>query len=154
MLYLDMADYTFTWDDTAGEPGPDCRLELWAARSLDGGQSWIDRQRLLDGYNANFFGFIQTHDGRLVASVERLVRQPGRWIACSLISDDDGQSWRLSNLIDLGGHGHHDGALEPTLEELSDGRLLMLIRTNWDRFLAGNVRGRRALLAHDLSMSD
>jgi predicted neuraminidase len=55
-----------------------------------------------------------------------------------LISDDDGQSWLRSNLIDLGGHGHHDGATEPTVVELSDGRLMMLIRTNlgffWQAF--------------------
>jgi predicted neuraminidase len=34
----------------------------------------------------------------------------------------------------LGGHGHHDGAVEPAVAELSDGRLLMLIRTSLDRF--------------------
>jgi predicted neuraminidase len=69
-----------------------------------------------------------------VASVEHLVRNPGHWVACSLSSDDEGKTWRQSNLIDLGGHGHHDGATEPTMAELSDGRLLMLIRTNLDRF--------------------
>jgi hypothetical protein len=51
-------------------------------------------------------------------------------VVCSFISDNDGKSWLRSNFIDLGGHGHHDGATEPTVAELSDGRLLMLIRTN------------------------
>lgn len=134
VVYLDCTTQQFTWDEKAGEPKDDCRLELWAIRSLDGGKTWIDRQRLLDGYNANFFGFIQTRTGRLVASAEHLVRNPGRWVSCSLSSDDDGKTWKRSNLIDLGGHGHHDGATEPTIAELSDGRLLMLIRTNLDRF--------------------
>ena len=134
MVYLEMADYTFAWDDAAGEPGLGCKLELWAARSLDGGKTWTDRQRLLDGYNANFFGFIQTRAGRLVASVEHLETHPGRWVVCSFGSDDDGRTWQRSNMVDLGGHGHHDGATEPTLAELGDGRVLMLIRTNWDRF--------------------
>ena len=58
-----------------------------------------------------------------------IVRNPGRYAACSLISDDEGKTWKRSNLIDLGGHGHHSGAMEPTVAELSDGRLLMLIRT-------------------------
>ena len=134
MVYLDLANCKFSWDDEIGEPKDDCRMELWAIRSLDGGKTWIDRQRLLDGYNANFFGFIQTRAGRLVATVEHLVTCPARWVVCSFISDDEGGTWQRSNLIDLGGHGHHDGATEPTVAELSDGRLLMLIRTNLDRF--------------------
>ena len=134
MVYLDLANYKFTWDDEAGEPGEDCGLELWAVRSLDGGKTWVDRRRLLGGYNANFFGCIRLRTGRLVVVAEHLVTGPGHWVACSLVSDDDGQTWQRSNLIDIGGHGHHDGAMEPTVAELSDGRLLMLIRTNLDRF--------------------
>ncbi|MGC9004321.1 MAG: sialidase family protein [bacterium] len=57
-----------------------------------------------------------------------------RWVSLSVYSDDEGKTWRKSNLIDLGGQGHHDGALEPTLVELKDGKLLMFIRTNLDRF--------------------
>ena len=120
--------------DTIDQPKDDCRLEIWAIRSLDGGKTWIDRQRILEGYNPNFFGFIQTRSGRLVATVPHLVPDPGRYVACSLTSDDDGKTWKRSNLIDLGGHGDHSGAMEPTVAELSDGRLLMLIRTHWGRF--------------------
>jgi hypothetical protein len=134
MVFLDLADYTFAWNDASGEPEPGCRLELAAIRSLDGGRTWVERQTLLDGYNANFFGFIRTRTGRLVAVAEHLVPDPGRWVVCSFISDDDGAHWQRSNLVDLGGHGHHDGATEPTVAELADGRLLMLIRTNLDRF--------------------
>lgn len=134
MLYLNMADWTFAWDDAVGEPKAGCRLELWSIRSADGGATWTDRQRVLDGYNANFFGFIETGSGRLVASVEHLVTNPAHWVALSLFSDDAGKTWSRSNLIDLGGHGHHDGATEPTLVERRDGRLLMLIRTGLDRF--------------------
>ena len=94
----------------------------------------MDRQRLLDGYNADFMGFIQTRSGRVVVTVEHLVSDPWRWVVCSFISDDDGKTWTRSNWIDLGGHGHHDGAVEPAVAELSDGRLLMLIRTSLDRF--------------------
>ena len=87
----------------------------------------------MDGYNANFFGFIKTSSGRAVASIEHCASNPGRFIVASIFSDDEGKTWHRSNWIDLGGHGHHDGAMEPTLAELSDGRLLMLIRTNLDR---------------------
>ena len=134
IVYLDSTTYNFTWDNATNQPKDNCRLEIWAIRSVDGGKTWIDRQRVLDGYNPNFFGFVQTRGGRLVATVPHLVRDPGRYAACSLTSDDDGKTWKRSNLIDLGGHGHHSGAMEPTVAELTDGRLLMLIRTHWGRF--------------------
>ena len=134
IVYLDSTTYNFSWDDSTNQPKDDCRLEIWAIRSLDDGKTWIDRQRILEGYNPNFFGFIQTRDGRLVATVPHMVRDPGRYVACSLVSGDDGKTWKRSNLIDLGGHGHHSGAMEPTVAELGDGRLLMLIRTHWGRF--------------------
>ena len=129
-----MANYKWGWDDAKGVPHDDARLELWAIRSLDGGQTWGDKQRLLDGYNADFTGFIQTRSGRLVATVEHLAADPARWVVCSFFSDDEGKSWRRSNWIDLGGHGHHDGATEPGVVELKDGRLMMIISTGLDRF--------------------
>jgi len=134
MVYLNFSRWEFGWDDTALEPKPGCCGEIWAIRSHDGGKTWTDRQRILDGYNANFFGFIRTSAGRLVASVEHLVANPGRWVACSLYSDDEGGSWKQSHPIDLGGNGHHDGATEPAVVELADGRLFMLIRTTLGRF--------------------
>lgn len=134
IVYLNASTQKFAWNDATGEPKEGCCLEIWAIRSLDGGKTWIDQQRILDGYNANFFGFIQTPTGRLVTAVEHLVTNPGRHVVCSLLSDDDGKTWRRSNLIDLGGRGHHDGAMEPTVAMLGDGRLLMLIRTNLDYF--------------------
>jgi hypothetical protein len=136
LVFLDLDNYKWQWDDAKGGPkNPDsCRLELWAVRSQDEGKTWTDRQRLLDGYNADFTGFVQTRTGRLVVTVEHLTEDPPHWVVCSFSSDDEGKKWKRSNWIDLGGHGHHDGATEPTLAELSDGRLLMLVRTSLDRF--------------------
>ncbi len=134
LVYLNFSDYRFEWDENRKEPKEGCRLEVWAIRSVDGGKTWIDNQRLLDGYNANFFGLIQTRTGRVVVPLQHLTSDPGRLITCSFYSDDEGKTWKRSNWIDLGGHGHHDGAFEPTVAELNDGRLLMLIRTSLDRF--------------------
>jgi hypothetical protein len=77
---------------------------------------------------------IQTRSGHVVVPVEVALTQPGRWGTYVFVSPDEGQTWTRSNLIDLGGNGHHDGAIEATLAELRDGRLLMLIRTGLDRF--------------------
>lgn len=136
IVYLDWTTRKWEWNDAKGAPeAPDaCRLELWAIRSLDRGKTWVDRQRLLDGYNSDFQGFIQMRSGRIVATVPHLTGDPWHWMACSFVSDDDGKTWERSNWIDLGGHGHHEGADEPTVAELSGGRLLMLIRTSLDRF--------------------
>jgi hypothetical protein len=57
-----------------------------------------------------------------------------RHASLTCVSDDDGKTWRQGNIIDLGGRGDHDGAIEPTVVELSTGRILMLLRTNLDRF--------------------
>jgi len=134
MVYLNLADYKFEWDEIKGEPKSSCHLDMYAVRSPDNGKTWTDKQKLFDGYNANFFGFIKLKNGRLVTTAEHLMSNPGRWVVCSFFSDDNGHTWHRSNFIDLGGHGHHDGATEPAIAELNDGRLIMLIRTNLGRF--------------------
>ncbi len=133
-VYLNFIGKKFDWDEKKKEPREGCKLEVWAIRSLDGGKTWIDNQCILDGYNTNFFALIQTRSGRIIAPFDHLTSNPGRFIVCALYSDDEGKTWQRSNWIIRSGHGHHDGALEPTLAELSDGRLLMLIRTSLDQF--------------------
>jgi len=134
VVYLNFTNYHFAWNPAKGEPEESSKLEVWAIRSLDGGKTWQDNQRILGGYNANFFALIQTRTGRIVVPLEHMASDPGRLVTCTCYSDDDGATWKRSNWIDLGGHGDHDGAMEPTLAELSDGRLLMLIRTSLGRF--------------------
>ena len=60
----------------------------------------------------------------------------------SCISEDEGKTWKEfpifaepeKFIIDLGGIGNHSGAIEATMEQLKDGRIWMLLRTNWGRF--------------------
>ncbi len=134
IVFLDFQGYKFAWDDAKRKPKPECKLEMWAVRSTDGGKTWTDKQQLLPGYNADFMGLIQTREGHIVVTVEHLVPELGRWVCCSFRSKDEGKTWKQSNLIDLGGSGHHDGAVEPTVVELSDGRLMMMIRTGFGQF--------------------
>ena len=133
IAFLDMSRYTWDWNNETQGPNPGCKLELWTLRSTDGGKTWSDKQRLLDGYNADFMGLVQASNGRIVLAAEHLAPELRRWTVCSFVSDDEGVTWKRSNWIDLGGHCHHDGAVEPSLAELSDGRMLMVIRTNLDR---------------------
>ncbi|MGD9495537.1 MAG: exo-alpha-sialidase [Armatimonadota bacterium] len=131
-FYRDFENKRFAWDDVAGEP-IEASLDVWAMRSLDGGRTWIDRQRIYEGWCGAINDMIVTRDGAVVVPIECLLRNPGRHGTYTVRSTDDGATWQPSNLIDLGGHGHHDGAMEATLTELADGRLLMFLRTTLDR---------------------
>jgi hypothetical protein len=72
--------------------------------------------------------------GRVIFTSMKLGHNPGRHTVLTYCSDDQGQTWTPSNVIDLGGAGDHGGVTEATIEELKDGRLLMLLRSNWMRF--------------------
>lgn len=134
LVYMDMSTYKWGWDSEKRDAVDDARLDVWSIRSLDEGKTWIDRQKLLDGYCGALIDIIQTSSGEVVVPVQLMLHDPGRHATCTYVSADDGKTWTHSNIIDLGGSGHHDGAMEATLTELKDGRLWMLLRTNLDYF--------------------
>jgi len=94
----------------------------------------VDAQEIYDGYCGAICHVIQTSGGNVVVGGQELLFDQARDAIRPYVSVDDGKSWKKGNLIDLGGRGHHDGAMEPTLVELRDGRLWMLIRTTLDQF--------------------
>ena len=134
MVYADQRTYNFSWDSTRGEPREDNRRDIWSIRSLNEGRTWVDRQQIFDGYCGALVNMIQTESGHIVVPVQDLVGDPGRNVQYTYVSADDGKTWTRSNRIDLGGRGPHGGVCEGTVAELSDGRLLMLLRTTWGRF--------------------
>jgi hypothetical protein len=74
----------------------------------------------------------QLTSGRVLLGCQDARKDPGRHVCFTYASDDEGETWTQSNVIDLGkygGYGDHGGGIEPTLAELRDGRLWMLIRT-------------------------
>ena len=133
-VYMDSENFKFSWSEARREAGKNVRLDVWVIRSLNEGKTWIGRKKIFEGYCGALIDMIETSTGQIVVPVQRLVRDPCRHCICVYVSADGGKTWQHSNIIDLGGHGHHDGAIEPTLVELKDGRLWMLIRTNLDRF--------------------
>ena len=56
---------------------------------------------------------------------------PWRHVTLTYVSDDQGQTWKASNLLDMETKdgGDHGGTMEGTVIELTDGRVYMLIRT-------------------------
>ena len=133
-VFNDSSTVRWKWLTEQGEPAANIRIDVWSVRSLDGGKTWVDRQLVQAGYCGGLITMIQASSGEIVVPVQDMYREPGRNVTQTYVSPDDGASWTRSNTIDLGGNGDHDGAYEATLTELRDGRLWMLIRTNWDRF--------------------
>lgn len=120
--------------DPAKLDSPGAKLPTYAVRSPDGGRTWEKPQKLHDEWTGAIRDVIRTRKGRVVFTSMMLFHDPGRHTVLSYGSGDEGRTWQRSNIIDLGGAGHHSGATEATVEQLRDGRLWMLIRTNWNVF--------------------
>ena len=134
LAYMDNSTIKWDWDSDSKTASEDTRLDVWTVRSLDDGETWVDRQRILDGYCGANNDIMQTTTGEIVVPVQDLSPDRTRHVQYTYVSADDGKTWCRSNMLDLGGCGHHDGAFEATVDELSDGRLLMIIRTSLDEF--------------------
>ncbi len=131
VFYLGYNTWGWTQD---GEPDG-CDSPIWTIRSRDGGKTWTDRVQVFEGYSGATNGAIHTRSGRLLVPFSHYVSRPGRLQSSVGVSDDGGLTWRTVGFIDVGGAGHHSGALEPSLLELNDGRMWMLIRTERKYFM-------------------
>ena len=134
--FMNLDERNWTWKNELHD-APDARLPTYVMRSTDNGKTWQQIQKLHDDWTGCIRDMIQTKNGRVVFTSMKMLHDPGRHSVLSYSSTDDGITWKASNLIDLGGQGHHGGVTEPTLEELADGRVWMLIRTNWGEFWSG-----------------
>ena len=104
-------------------------LPTYITRSLDAGKTWEAPLKIQDGWCGAIRSLIQLKSGRLVLAGQDVRFDPGRHVVMSYVSDDEGQTWKRSNELDIGGSGSHGGAMEATLAELADGRVYMLVRT-------------------------
>lgn len=110
---------------------PDAKLPNYVVRSTDGGRTWETPQKMHDDWTGAIRDMIQLSDGSVVFTSQMMLHNPGRHAVLTYASKDQGRNWRRSNIIDLGGMGHHDGAIEASLVERRDKSLWMLMRTNW-----------------------
>lgn len=144
--FMNMRAEDWRWNSETHDADPGTRLPCCVIRSLDEGKTWQDFQTLHEEWTGAVRNMIQTRDGRVVFTSMRLLNRPGRHSVLTYSSTDDGLTWKPSNVIDLGGNGHHDGATEATVEELRGGRLWKLIRTNlgvfWEAFSDDGVYWR------------
>lgn len=117
--------------------------EVFAHRSTDNGKTWSEPRKLPTGerYNGDVLSLEQLRDGRIIYPFAFLTSTKGQFATSVLYSDDDGLSWRRStSILQAGGGGFESGANEPSVVELPDGRLWMLIRAQtgfqWESFSA------------------
>jgi len=129
---------TWKWKDV--NPTDETQSDMWTTRSHDNGATWSEPQRIYHGYTGASNGAIETRNGHLIVPFSHYVKDPGRLVSRVSTSDDGGKTWSLGPPIDIGGAGDHEGALEPSVIELKDGRVWMLIRTTrkafWESFSA------------------
>ncbi len=135
LVYIDPSSAQWIWDAKL-KTATTARRDVWSVRSLDGGKTWVDRTLVREGYCGHLSGgsFLELPSGRLAVPIQHWLPNENRHAQLVCFSDDQGKTWRSSSLIDVGGRGHHDGAMESTMARLEDGRLWLLVRTNLDAF--------------------
>ncbi len=132
------------------EPLARQHLDIWHMRSTDHRTKWKPPQRIWEGRAGDLQSVIQLRSGRIILpicyTVPRSWRERGEGFAAftylgqfdcsSLYSDDEGQTWQKSKSVLRVPTPHigANGAVEPIIVQLNDGRVWMLIRTQNGRF--------------------
>ena len=132
--FLNLAERSeWKWDPKTSD-SPGAILPTYAIRSLDGGRTWQNLRRLHTEHTGAIRSMIETQSGNVIFTSMMMRHNPGHHTVLTYTSRDDGENWERSNVIDLGGIGHHSGVTESTIEQLKDGRIWQLMRTNWGTF--------------------
>jgi lysophospholipase L1-like esterase len=138
--FLNRKELVFKWDDKQGGPLEGCRVPVYLSRSADDGVTWAPPVLLQDGWCGAVRQMIHLRSGRVLLICQQARANPGRHVTINYYSDDLGQTWRASNVIDLGEAGNyrdpvtglnattHGGAIEGTVVERRDGTLKLLLR--------------------------
>lgn len=127
------------------KPNVDRFIDLYHLRSMDGRTKWTEPKRIYEGYCGSLQGVFQLKSGRIIAPfADWLPGVPtapptGPSVTTCVFSDDGGETWqrspaKLTAPCHDGYNGSNYGACEPTLIELKDGRVWLLMRTQ-DGFL-------------------
>lgn len=123
------------WNKTTNCYDPKANLPTYIIYSKDKGKTWSEPLKLHDGWTGMNRAILETKDGHVVFSTMMMRNNPGRHCVLTYTSSDDGVTWTPSNVLDESSSiGNHGGLMEAAIIQLDDGRLWMLIRTNWDYF--------------------
>lgn len=118
------------YDYETGTPAKSLN-QIYFQRSDDSGRTWSEPKNLNTGerYQGDTLSMEQLRDGRVIYPFCFLADVKSQFAVSVMYSDDDGGTWtRSESVLRTGGGGFESGASEPTVVELPDGRLWMLIR--------------------------
>ncbi|HZP83990.1 MAG TPA: sialidase family protein, partial [Chthonomonadaceae bacterium] len=137
-----------TDDDGSGMP---LGIDIWHTRTTGGWKHIRPPVRLWRGYCGSMNCEFQMKNGRILFPFSfysnvtwghrgegtEAFTYRGRGVCTLLYSDDDGATWKLSPArlrVSTPDLSTDEGAIEPVLTQLSDGRVWMLLRTQNGRF--------------------
>jgi sialidase-1 len=105
-------------------------LPTYVCRSLDDGRTWETPIKINHPWCGCIHSMIETKAGRIVLVGQEIVYPGWRHATVIFVSDDQGLTWRRSNVLDYGVGGHdHAGSIEGSVIERADGSLYLLLRT-------------------------
>ncbi|MCK5801259.1 MAG: exo-alpha-sialidase, partial [Lentisphaeria bacterium] len=134
LLFLNEVEKTYKWDRKTNLPLPGMTLPTYCIRSEDEGKTWSLPILLYAGWCGAIRDIIQTDTGTLIVPGQELLMKEGRHCTRPYISKDLAKTWSYCAVLDIGGQGDHAGAIEPTLIQLRDRRIRMLIRSYHGHF--------------------
>ncbi len=123
-----------------GKPGVDYLIDIWHSHSSDRQSVWSEPKLIYKGYVGSINGMTQLENGRIILPFAywlggvRRAPPVGPNITTTLYSDDGGHTWKgpeakLTAPCYENYNGDNVGAVEPSVVQLQDGRVWMLIRT-------------------------
>lgn len=134
LFFLNEAEKHYAWDRKTNTPLPGMTLPTYCLRSEDDGKTWSAPILLYDGWCGALRDAIQTQAGTIVVPGQELLMKEGRHCTRPYYSLDLGRTWHTCEVLDIGGRGDHAGAIEPTLIQLRNGHIRMLIRSYHGHF--------------------
>lgn len=125
---------------TGVKPAVDRFVDLWHMKTSEGRSRWSEPVRIYEGYCGSLQGIYQMKNGRILVPFAdwlpgvRTAPPSGPSVTTMVYSDDGGRTWvrspaALTSPCYPDYNGSNYGACEPTVIELNDGRVWMLIRT-------------------------
>ncbi|HYF36612.1 MAG TPA: sialidase family protein, partial [Prosthecobacter sp.] len=111
--YMNMKEKHFTKGFKWGGPPEEYAewiLPTYISRSLDDGKTWSAPVLLNRPWCGCVHSIIQTKSGRIVLIAQEVIPE-WRHATFSFVSDDQGLTWKRSNILDIGGERHdHAGS--------------------------------------------